>query len=268
VNIREQFRAPKKAEIKDENAALKPLSSGDKTADKLQIQGIAAQIGELQATLYAANDRKVLVVLHGMDTSGKDGTVSGVFGSVNPQGIRVVSYKAPSTLERQHDYLWRIHQQVPKQGELAVFNRSHYEDVLITRVHDWIDAAECKRRYAHINDFERMLSETGTVIMKFFLHISKEEQRLRLQERVDDPTKHWKFEIQDLEERKSWDDYQKVYSQAIQATDADHAPWYVIPANSKTHRNLAIANIVLETLQDMKLAYPPAKEELTGLKVK
>ena len=268
MSIREQFRATKKADIKDENAALKPLSSGDKTADKLQVQNIAAQIGELQATLYAANDKKVLVVLQGMDTSGKDGTVNGVFGGINPQGIRIVSYKAPSTLEKQHDYLWRIHQQVPKQGELTVFNRSHYEDVLITRVHDWIDAAECKRRYAQINDFERMLSETGTIIMKFFLHISKEEQRVRLQERVDDPTKHWKFEIQDLEERKSWDDYQKVYSQAIQATDADHAPWYVIPANSKTHRNLAIATIVLETLQDMKLSYPPAKEELLGLKVK
>ncbi|WP_050476294.1 PPK2 family polyphosphate kinase [Herbaspirillum rhizosphaerae] len=268
MSIREQFRATKKTEIKDENAALKSLSSGDKAADKLQVQSIAGQIGELQAKLYAANDKKVLVVLQGMDTSGKDGAVSGVFGSVNPQGIRVVSYKAPSTLEKQHDYLWRIHQQVPKQGELAVFNRSHYEDVLITRVHDWIDAAECKRRYAHINDFERMLSETGTVIIKCFLHISKEEQRVRLQERVDDPTKHWKFELGDLEERKSWDDYQKVYSQAIQATDADHAPWYVVPANSKTHRNLVIANIVLETLQDMQLTYPPAKKELLDLKVK
>ena len=268
MSIREQFRATKKTEIKDENAAAKPLSSGDKAADKLQIQQVAAQIGELQAMLYAAHDKKVLVVLQGMDTSGKDGTVNGVFGTVNPEGIRVVSYKAPSTLELQHDYLWRIHQQVPRQGELAVFNRSHYEDVLITRVHDWIDAAECKRRLAQINDFERMLSETGTIIMKFFLHISKDEQRVRLQERVDDPTKHWKFELQDLEERKFWDDYQKVYAQAILATDAEHAPWYVIPANSKTHRNLAIAGIVLETMQDMKLAYPPAKKELAGLKVK
>lgn len=268
MSIREQFRATKKTEIQDDNAAAKPLSSGDKAADKLQVEQIAAQIGELQAMLYAAHDKKLLIVLQGMDTSGKDGTVNGVFGAVNPEGIRVISYKAPSQLELQHDYLWRIHQQVPKQGELAVFNRSHYEDVLITRVHDWIDAAECKRRHAQINDFERMLSETGTVVLKCFLHISKDEQRARLQERVDDPTKHWKFDVQDLEERKFWDDYQKVYSQTIQATDTDHAPWYVIPANSKTHRNLAIANIVLETMQDMKLAYPLAKKELIDLKVK
>ncbi|RFB71119.1 MULTISPECIES: PPK2 family polyphosphate kinase [unclassified Herbaspirillum] len=268
IGIREQFRATKKQEIKDENAGAKPLSSGDKAADKLQVQTLAAQIAEQQAMLFAQHERKVLVVLQGMDTSGKDGTVAGVFGGVNPQGLRIVSYKAPSQLELQHDYLWRIHQQVPAKGELAIFNRSHYEDVLITRVHDWIDAAECKRRYAQINDFERLLSETGTVVLKFFLHISKDEQRARLQERVDDPTKHWKFELQDLEERKSWDDYQKVYSQAIQATDADHAPWYVIPSDSKTHRNLAIAGVVLETLQAMKLAFPPAKKELAGLKVK
>ena len=268
MSIREQFRATKKMDIQDQQAAAKPLSSGDKTADKLKMQEIAGKIGELQGMLYATHDQKVLIVLQGMDTSGKDGTVNGVFGSINPEGIRVVSYKAPSTLELQHDYLWRIHQQVPTKGEIVVFNRSHYEDVLITRVHEWINDAECKRRYAHINDFERMLSETGTVILKFFLHISKEEQRARLQERVDDPTKHWKFDLQDLQERKSWDDYQKVYSQAIQATDADHAPWYVIPANSKTHRNLAIAGIVLETMQAMKLAFPPAKKELTGIKVK
>ncbi|WP_034296238.1 PPK2 family polyphosphate kinase [Herbaspirillum sp. RV1423] len=268
MKIREQFRAGKKIDIKDDNAAAKPLLSGDKAADRLQTQQIAAQIGEQQAMLYAVHDRKVLVVLQGMDTSGKDGTVVGVFGGVNPQGMRIVSYKAPSQRELQHDYLWRVHQQVPIKGELAIFNRSHYEDVLITRVHDWIDAAECKRRYTQINDFERMLSETGTVILKFFLHISKDEQRARLQERIDDPTKHWKFDVQDLEERKRWEDYQKVYGQAIQATDTDHAPWYVIPSNSKTHRNLAIAGIVLETLQDMKLAFPPAKQELVGLKVK
>lgn len=268
MSIRERFRATKKQEIKDSAAAAKPLSGNDKAADKFKVQEMAARIAEQQAILYASHQRKVLVVLQGMDTSGKDGAVNGVFDSVNPQGMRVVSYKAPSAHELQRDYLWRIHQQVPMQGELVVFNRSHYEDVLITRVHQWIDVAECERRYAHIRDFERMLSETGTVILKFFLHISKEEQRARLQERVDDPTKHWKFDVQDLEERKSWDEYQKVYSRAIQATDADHAPWYVIPANSKTHRNLAIASIVLETLRDMKLVYPPAKKELAGLKVK
>jgi PPK2 family polyphosphate:nucleotide phosphotransferase len=243
------------------------LSSGDKVADKLLVQQLAQRIGEQQAMLYAASKKKVLVVLQGMDTSGKDGTISSVFGSVNPEGIRVISYKSPSPLELQHDYLWRIHQQVPKQGELVVFNRSHYEDVLITRVHDWIDGDECLRRYGHINAFERLLSETGTVILKFFLHISKDEQRQRLQERIDNPDKHWKFDPSDLQERERWQDYQQAYVQAIAATDADHAPWYLIPASSKTHRNLAIANIVLETLQDMGLAFPPANPKLAGLKV-
>lgn len=266
--IRAQFRASKKQNIDDDAAAAKPLSGSDKATDKLKVQDTAAQIGELQATLYAGRQRKLLIVLQGMDTSGKDGTVNGVFGSVNPQGIRVVSFKAPTALELQRDYLWRIHQQVPMQGELVVFNRSHYEDVLITRVHGWIDDAERERRYAHIRDFERLLSESGTTILKFFLHISKDEQRLRLQERVDDPNKHWKFDMQDLAERKYWNDYQNAYRQAIQATDSDHAPWYVIPSNSKTHRNLAISGIVLDTLRDMQLRYPPAKDELAGLKVK
>lgn len=268
MSIREQFRATRKLGISDATAADKSLSGNDKAADKLKVQDIAAQIGEQQAILYAGHQKKILVVLQGMDTSGKDGAVNGVFGSVNPQGMRVVSFKAPSALELQRDYLWRIHQQVPMQGELVVFNRSHYEDVLITRVHQWIDADECERRYAHINDFERLLCDSGTVMLKFFLHISKQEQRKRLQERVDDPTKHWKFDLQDLAERKYWLDYQKAYSQAIQATNTDHAPWYVIPADSKTHRNLAIASIVLETLNDMQLVYPAAKKELAGLQVK
>jgi PPK2 family polyphosphate:nucleotide phosphotransferase len=268
MSIRAQLRFAKSKNINDDHAATKPLSSGDKAADKLQVQQLAQQIAAQQAMLYAAGRHKVLVVLQGMDTSGKDGTVSGVFGDVNPEGIRVISYKTPSPLELQHDYLWRIHQQVPKQGELVVFNRSHYEDVLITRVHELIDAAECKRRYAHINDFERLLNETGTVILKFFLLISKAEQGERLQVRVDDPDKHWKFDPSDLKERERWDDYQQAYAQAIQATDTDQAPWYIIPANSKTHRNLAIATIVLETLQQMQLTFPPAKLDLAGLKVK
>lgn len=264
----EQFLARQKPELKEENAAAKPLSSGDKLADKVQILRLAEQISEQQAILFAENRRKLLVVLQGMDTSGKDGTVSGVFGKVNPQGIRVVSFKSPSQLELQHDYLWRVHQQVPRQGELVVFNRSHYEDVLISRVHDWIDSAECQRRYAQINDFERLLTETGTDVLKFFLHISKETQRERLQERVDDPAKHWKFDAQDLKERESWDSYQQAYFAAIQATNTAHAPWYIIPADSKTHRNLAVATIVLETLQSMQLTYPPAKPELLGIRVK
>ena len=268
MRLSEPFLAPKKFELKEERAAAKPLSSGDKVIDKEQILRLAEQISEQQAILFAENRRKFLVVLQGMDTSGKDGTVSSVFGRVNPQGMRVISFKSPSPLELQHDYLWRVHQQVPRQGELVVFNRSHYEDVLISRVHDWIDGAECQRRYAQINDFERLLTETGTVVLKFFLHISKVTQRERLQERVDDPLKHWKFDAQDLKERESWDRYQEVYATAIEATNTPHAPWYIIPANSKTQRNLAVATIVLEALQAMQLAYPPAKPELAGIRVK
>ncbi|MFC5473208.1 polyphosphate kinase 2 family protein [Paraherbaspirillum soli] len=263
-----QFRVTKQTRIKDQDAEQKPLSGGDKTKDKEQVAELAAQIGVQQEILYAGQQHKLLVVLQGIDTSGKDGTVNGVFSGVNPQGIRIVSFKAPSSIELAHDYLWRVHQQVPQKGEIAVFNRSHYEDVLVTRVHDWIDDSECQRRYAQICDFERMLAETGTTIIKCLLHISKDEQRSRLQERIDDPSKHWKFDMQDLEERKYWDAYQQLFGQAMQATDADHAPWYLIPANSKTHRNLAIASIVLETLNDLKLALPEPKPELSGLVIK
>jgi PPK2 family polyphosphate:nucleotide phosphotransferase len=261
------FRPAKSFKVIDADAANKPLSSGDKAKDKLKLEDLTTQLAALQDIFYAEHQRKILVILQGMDTSGKDGTVKGVFGRIDPLGIRSVAFKAPTTTEREHDYLWRVHAQVPAQGEIVIFNRSHYEDVLITRVHDWIDEAECERRFAQIRDFERMLAETGTVILKFFLHISKDEQKIRLQQRIDDPNKHWKFDLQDIAERKFWDAYQTRYSKAISATDAAHAPWYVIPANSKTHRNLAIALLMLETLQQMKLAYPPAKAELQGLQI-
>lgn len=262
-----QFRAGKLTKIKDADAEQKPLSSGDKAADKELVAELAMQIATQQEVLYATRRHKILVVLQGIDTSGKDGTVKDVFNAINPKGVRIVNFKAPTSLELAHDYLWRIHQQVPQQGEIVVFNRSHYEDVLVTRVHDLIDDAECQRRYAQIRDFERMLAETGTIIVKFLLHISKDEQRRRLQERIDDPAKHWKFDMQDLIERKSWDAYQRLFAAAIQATDADHAPWYVIPANSKTHRNLVIASVLQETLSNLKLKSPSSKPELKGLKI-
>ncbi|MDP5008575.1 MAG: polyphosphate kinase 2 family protein, partial [Glaciimonas sp.] len=246
------FRATTKTHIKDSDADQKAFSSGDKVKDKARIVELAEQIGLQQEMFYAGGKHKLLVVLQGIDTSGKDGTIKGVFSGVNPLGINIVSFKAPSTIEKAHDYLWRVHQHVPQTGEFTVFNRSHYEDVLITRVHNWIDEKECKRRYEHIKDFERMLAETGTTIIKCLLHISKDEQAERLQERIDDPAKNWKFDDGDLVEREKWDDYQKQFSKAIQATDADYAPWYVIPANSKTQRNLAIASIVLETLEALE----------------
>lgn len=267
ANVLRQFRAKKNQKVIDADAGARPLSSGGKTQDKLQVGRLAARIAELQEVLYAEHQHKILIVLQGMDTSGKDGTVRGVFGQIDPLGVTSISFKAPTPAEKAHDFLWRIHQQLPAQGELVIFNRSHYEDVLITRVHDWINDKECARRYAHICNFEKMLAETGTVILKFFLHVSSDEQKKRLEERIADPQKHWKFDPNDLEERKFWPDYQRMYAKVINATDADHAPWYVIPADSKTHRNLAISSIVLETLQKLKPAYPPGNPDYAELKV-
>lgn len=267
ASVQEQFRATKKQKVAEADAGKKPLSSGNKAQDKLQIDALAQQIAELQDILYAERKHKILIVLQGMDTSGKDGTVRGVFGKIDPLGVSSVSFKGPTAEEKAHDYLWRVHQHVPGQGEFTIFNRSHYEDVLITRVHDWIDDKECERRYAHIRDFERVLSETGTTILKFFLHISSDEQKQRLEERIADPDKHWKFDPNDLEERKYWADYQRLYAAAINETDTDYAPWYVIPADSKTHRNLTIASIVLEALQKLKPAFPPGNPEFSKLEV-
>lgn len=261
------LRPKKSFAVQDLAASETPFSTNDKAADKSAIDTLATEIAALQDIFYAEQNRKLLIVLQGMDTSGKDGTVKSVFKNIDPLGLRCHAFKAPSLIEKAHDFLWRVHQQVPAQGEVVIFNRSHYEDVLITQVHGWIDDAERDRRLAHIRDFERMLAETATVILKFFLHISKDEQRARLQARIDDPNKHWKFDVQDIEERKLWPKYQQAYTTAIEQTDADHAPWFVVPANSKTHRNLAIATVVKETLQSMKLRYPPAKSVLSDLKI-
>jgi PPK2 family polyphosphate:nucleotide phosphotransferase len=226
-----------------------------------------ASLAVQQEMLYAARQQKVLLVLQGMDTSGKDGSVRALFSGISPMGLRAVRFEAPSAEELAHDYLWRVHRHVPAKGEIAIFNRSHYEDVLVTLVQGMIDTEEAERRYAQIRDFERMLAETGTVIVKVFLHISMDEQRKRLQERIDDPEKHWKFDEHDLAQRKRWDDYVSAYERAIDATDADHAPWYVIPADSKTHRNLILATLLLETMESLQLSFPPPKPELSKLKI-
>ena len=247
--------------------AAKPFSLGDKTRDKAAVAALAVELDKLQDLLYADRRFKVLVVLQGTDTSGKDGTIRGVFSQTSALGVHAVAWKAPSDVERAHDYLWRIHQEVPGAGELVIFNRSHYEDVLVPVVKGWITKDETQQRYAQINDFERMLSENGTVILKFMLHISKDEQRLRLQERLDDPTKHWKFAVGDLEERKRWDDYQAAYGAAIAATGTPWAPWTVVPADSKTHRNLMIATLMAKALKDLKLRYPPGDPSLASVKV-
>ncbi|HEY2561933.1 MAG TPA: PPK2 family polyphosphate kinase [Caldimonas sp.] len=247
--------------------AAKPFSLGTKARDKAGIETLAVEVDKLQDLFYADRRFKLLVVLQGTDTSGKDGTIRSVFALTSALGVRAIGWKAPNEEERAHDYLWRIHRQVPAAGEIVIFNRSHYEDVLVPVVKGWITAAETQQRFAQINDFERMLCETGTVILKFFLHVSKEEQRLRLQARLDDPTKHWKFALGDLDERKRWDEYQAAYSAMIAATGTTRARWTVVPADSKTHRNLMIATAVVDRLRALKLRYPPDDPALANIRV-
>lgn len=247
---------PKSFALIDYKTDDKSERAASKEQDTDELAKLAIEINELQDVLHAEGQRKVLLVLQGMDASGKDCTVRHVFSACDPLGMRSASFKAPTSDELAHDYLWRVHQQVPKAGELVIFNRSHYEDVLIVKVHDWIDEAECKRRYAQINDFERQLTETGTIIIKCFLHLSKKEQKVRMQARLNDPTKSWKFNPNDLNERALWPQYMQAYENAIQATSTDHAPLYIVPADSKTNRNLLISRLLLHTLKHMELKYP------------
>ena len=247
--------------------AAKPYSSADKSNDQASVDALATELDRLQDLFYADRRYRMLVVLQGTDTSGKDGVLRGVFGRMSPLGVHTVGLKAPSDEERAHDYLWRIHARVPANGELVVFNRSHYEDVLVPVVKGWITPKQAGERYAQINDFERMLSETGTLIVKFMLHISKDEQRIRLQERIDDPQKHWKFAAGDLEVRKHWADYQRAYERAIAATGTPWAPWTVVPADSKTHRNLMVATLMKQAFEGLKLRYPAGDPALASLRV-
>jgi len=245
----------------------KPFSSGDKTADQAAVAALADDIDRLQDMLFADRRFKMLVVLQGTDTSGKDGTIRGVFAKTSALGVRTAAWKAPSEEERAHDFLWRIHQKVPAAGEIVIFNRSHYEDVLVPVVKGWLKPEETAQRFAQINDFERLLVESGTVVLKFLLHISKEEQRERLQDRLDDPAKHWKFAVGDLEERTRWDAYQAAYGEAVGATGTPWAPWTIVPADSKTHRNLMIATAVKQSLEALNLRYPAGDPALANIKV-
>lgn len=247
--------------------AAKPFSSGSKARDKAKVAALATRIDELQDLFYADRRFKLLVVLQGTDTAGKDGTIRGVFGQTSALGVHAVGWKAPTGDERAHDYLWRIHQKVPAEGEIVIFNRSHYEDVLVPAVNGWITPEQTRQRYEQINAFEKLLVETGTVVCKFMLHISKDEQRARLQERLDDPNKHWKFAAGDLDVRKQWDAYQQAYERAIAATGTPWAPWTIVPSDSKTHRNLMIGRAVVQTLEGLKLRYPPGSPELAALRV-
>ena len=237
---------------------------GEKDEAGEHLEVLNRELEGLQELLYAENKHKVLIVLQGMDTSGKDGVIRHVFEGVNPQGVRVASFKVPTAEELAHDYLWRVHKQAPGKGELVIFNRSHYEDVLVVRVHELAPQLVWKKRYLQINDFEHLLSEEGTTILKFFLHIDLDEQKARLQDRLDDHTKQWKFNPGDLEERKLWPEYTKAYEDVLNKTSTEWAPWYIVPANRKWYRNLVVATILLQSLKGLQMAYPQPKEDLSG----
>ena len=224
-----------------------------------------ARIDELQYRLYAEGRRSLLIVLQGMDASGKDGCIRKVVSAFNPVGAHVHAFKVPTPEEVNHDFLWRIHKVTPGRGEVAIFNRSHYEDVLVVRVHGLVAEKEWKRRYTVVNDFERHLSESGTSVLKFFLHISKDEQRERLLKRLDDPSRHWKFNEGDLDERVRWDDYQRAFRDALAHCNTPHAPWFVIPADHKWYRDLAVSDIVAETLEQLDPKPPKVKLDVKRL---
>lgn len=236
---------------------------GDKELALSQIEKLNIRLEALQELLFAQRKNKILIVLQGMDTSGKDGVISKVFDGVNPQGVRVASFKVPTPEELSHDYLWRTHKVVPGSGEMVIFNRSHYEDVLVVRVHNLVPPERWKLRYDQIKDFERILVEEGTIILKFFLHIDAEEQRQRLLERLEDPSKVWKFNPGDLKERELWVEYQKAYEDAISKTSTERAPWILVPANKKWYRDLVILAALVDTLEGLKMQYPQPSEDYT-----
>lgn len=245
------------------------FSQGGKDDHYAYFDQLRDSLQALQKVLYAEDRRRVLVVIQAMDTGGKDGCVKHVFSRVDPQGINVKAFKKPTEAEQARDFLWRVHQHVPRNGKITVFNRSHYEDIVAVRVKKLFKADVWKRRYQHVIDFERMLAEEGTVIVKFFLHISKDEQRRRLEARLENPAKHWKFNPDDLRDRRQWDEFMKAYEDLIVRTSMPYAPWYVIPANRKWYRNLCVARIMVDTLNNLGMDYPmpdwdPKEIEIDG----
>ncbi|WJW76350.1 polyphosphate kinase 2 family protein [Thiohalobacter sp. IOR34] len=233
---------------------------------KARIEATGRRLRELQYLLYAENRRSLLVCLQALDAGGKDGTIRHVLGYMNPQGCRVHAFRVPNEEEAARDFLWRVHRRTPRRGEVAIFNRSHYEDVLVARVHGLVPKAVWSRRYAAINEFERLLHENGTHILKFFLHISKEEQLRRFRKRLEDPGRQWKISEADYEERRYWDDYQLAYEDALHHCSTAHAPWYVIPADHKWYRNLAVSQILLQTLEGLQLQLPPPRVDLEAIR--
>jgi len=245
-----------------------PGFEGVKDDGRRELSKLTARLEKLQELLYAERKHAVLVVLQGMDSAGKDGTIRRVFTGVNPQGVHVASFKIPTPSERAHDFLWRVHEQTPARGEMVLFNRSHYEDVLVPRVHGLIPKAVWERRYREINEFERTLTEEGTTVLKFFLHISRSEQKRRLEERLADPGKHWKFGEGDLLERQKWSAYQRAYDEALTKTSTSWAPWYVVPSNRKWFRDLFVSERIVDTLEGFHMRYPPLPSQLRAARVR
>ena len=229
---------------------------GEKGDAPAELARLNDRLADLQQMLYAESKHKVLIVLQGMDSSGKDGTIKHVFRTINPVGVKVANFKRPNDVELAHDYLWRIHEHTPRNGRITIFNRSHYEDVLVVRVNELVPEQVWRRRFEHIRGFEKMLADEGTTIIKVFLHISKDEQRRRLQQRIDDPAKHWKFEHGDVAERAHWDAYTRAYEEAIGETSTKQAPWYVIPSDRKWYRNLVVSTLLIDTLEGLDMRYP------------
>ena len=257
----------KKLRLADVDPHGTPGFDGDKDAGTARTAVLNDRLEELQETLYASGTHRLLVVLQAMDAGGKDGTIRSVFDGVNPQGVRVACFKQPTATELAHDFLWRVHPHTPAAGEIAIWNRSHYEDVLIARVHDLCNETCWRARYEHIAAFEKMLAGEGTTIRKFFLHISKDEQKKRLQERIDDPKKRWKWSSRDLDERARWDDYQRAYEDALAATSTELAPWYVVPADRNWFRDLVVSEVLVETLEGLDLRLPAGDPGIEGLQV-
>jgi PPK2 family polyphosphate:nucleotide phosphotransferase len=253
---RYRIKPGQKVDLKEFDPADTKLFEGGKELAHTELSKLTKQLDTLQELLYAEHRHKVLIVLQALDTGGKDGTIRRVFEGVNPQGVKVASFKVPTPIEVDHDYLWRIHQTLPGKGEMVIFNRSHYEDVLAVRVHELVPAEEWKQRYKQINAFEKMLSEEGTTILKFFLHISPDEQKQRLRDRLKDETKQWKFNPGDLKERQLWKKYMQAYEDVLSLTSTAYAPWYVVPADHKWYRDWVVAGTIIEGLKDLDMKYP------------
>lgn len=255
-------------EIRLDNGDAKPPDDAP-TGDELKkaAKQERKRLEKLQSVLYADGRYAVLVVLQGRDASGKDGTVRKVFRSVNPMGCEVTSFKVPTDLERGHDFLWRVHQRVPRAGIIGIFNRSHYEDVIVTRVHKLVTSKVVSARYDQINQFEKILTENNVVILKFFLHVSQKEQKKRLEERLEDRTKNWKFRLGDLDDRALWDEYTAAYTDAIAECSTKWAPWHIVPADDEDTRDLLVAQTIADALDDLDLKYPPLDPKLRDLEI-